>query len=216
MTIISTNQCLIAAHKLATFIKQTNDSNDSINSIREVKEKTRRIKSHQQNFREKNQDLTKQTMKNKSKQSMPRHKVARYKANSFVVSLALLSSCCCLLFLQATSAARQHHSQHDHQKLSSALTISDENNEQDITRIGNSNQVSARISRDSELRVKQATCGYPGSPAHASVSFSNTPVVAGSSASYTCDNGYELLGPPRRVCQANGTWAPIGIPFCGK
>jgi hypothetical protein len=60
------------------------------------------------------------------------------------------------------------------------------------------------------------TCGYPGSPAHASVTFNTSHVVAGTAASYTCDNGYELLGPPRRICQANGTWAPIGIPFCGK
>lgn len=61
-----------------------------------------------------------------------------------------------------------------------------------------------------------ATCGYPGSPAHASVSFNTTHVVAGTAASYTCHNGYELLGPPRRICQPNGTWSPIGIPFCGK
>lgn len=59
-------------------------------------------------------------------------------------------------------------------------------------------------------------CGYPGSPAHASVTFNTSSVVAGTAASYTCDNGYELLGPPRRVCQANGTWSPAGIPFCGK
>lgn len=60
------------------------------------------------------------------------------------------------------------------------------------------------------------TCNYPGSPAHASVTFNTSQIVAGTAASYTCDNGYELLGPPRRFCQANGTWAPVGIPFCGK
>lgn len=60
------------------------------------------------------------------------------------------------------------------------------------------------------------TCGYPGSPAHASVTFNTSHVQAGTAASYTCDNGYELLGPPRRICQASGSWAPIGIPFCGK
>lgn len=60
------------------------------------------------------------------------------------------------------------------------------------------------------------TCGYPGSPAHASVTFNTTHVVAGTAASYACDNGYELLGPPRRICQGNGTWSPVGIPFCGK
>lgn len=61
-----------------------------------------------------------------------------------------------------------------------------------------------------------ATCGYPGSPAHASVTFNTSQVTVGTAASYTCDNGYELLGPPRRLCQANGTWSPVGIPFCGK
>ena len=67
-----------------------------------------------------------------------------------------------------------------------------------------------------QLVQPQPTCGYPGSPAHASVTFNTTHVVAGTAASYTCDNGYELLGPPRRVCQANGSWSPVGIPFCGK
>lgn len=68
----------------------------------------------------------------------------------------------------------------------------------------------------SSVAAGTPTCGYPGSPAHASVTFNTTHVVAGTAASYTCDNGYELLGPPRRVCQANGTWSPVGIPFCGK
>lgn len=78
-----------------------------------------------------------------------------------------------------------------------------------------------RLQRDTitgaELVPAQpATCGYPGSPAHASVTFNTSHVVAGTAATYTCDNGYELLGPPKRICQANGTWSPIGIPFCGK
>lgn len=58
-------------------------------------------------------------------------------------------------------------------------------------------------------------CNYPGSPAHASVAFTNDKMLSGTVATYTCDNGYELLGPSRRVCQANGTWTPMGIPFCG-
>ena len=67
-----------------------------------------------------------------------------------------------------------------------------------------------------EAPQRAASCGYPGSPAHASVTFNTSQVVVGTAASYTCDNGYELLGPPRRICQANGSWSPIGIPFCGK
>lgn len=77
---------------------------------------------------------------------------------------------------------------------------------------------SLRLQRDTPMGPADATgtCGYPGSPAHASVTFNTSLVVAGTAASYACDNGYELLGPPRRICQANGTWSPIGIPFCGK
>jgi hypothetical protein len=59
-------------------------------------------------------------------------------------------------------------------------------------------------------------CGYPGSPGHASVAFSSETIESGTIATYTCDNGYELLGPPRRTCAENGTWVPPGIPFCGK
>lgn len=81
---------------------------------------------------------------------------------------------------------------------------------------------SQRLQRDAVVSpatgsdLAGATCGYPGSPAHASVTFNSSHVVAGTAASYACDNGYELLGPPRRICQANGTWSPVGIPFCGK
>ena len=41
-------------------------------------------------------------------------------------------------------------------------------------------------------------------------------VSAGTIAEYTCDRGFELLGPARRLCGENGTWSPQGIPFCGK
>ncbi|GBM26179.1 Sushi, von Willebrand factor type A, EGF and pentraxin domain-containing protein 1 [Araneus ventricosus] len=57
-------------------------------------------------------------------------------------------------------------------------------------------------------------CGYPGSPAHASVSFSTEVIGPATVATYTCDSGFEILGPARRVCTANGTWTPQGIPFC--
>lgn len=35
-------------------------------------------------------------------------------------------------------------------------------------------------------------------------------------ATYTCERGFELLGPARRQCQADGTWTPEGVPFCGN
>jgi len=61
-------------------------------------------------------------------------------------------------------------------------------------------------------------CGYPGAPAHSSVEFSEAggggEHGVGSIAEYSCDRGFELLGPARRVCGENGTWSPQGIPFC--
>ncbi|KAG8188357.1 hypothetical protein JTE90_022557 [Oedothorax gibbosus] len=64
------------------------------------------------------------------------------------------------------------------------------------------------------LSTTVSACGYPGSPAHASIAFSTEVIEPGTTATYTCDPGFELLGPGRRVCTANGTWVPQGIPFC--
>jgi len=59
-------------------------------------------------------------------------------------------------------------------------------------------------------------CGFPGAPAHSTVTFSPSEDEAreGTIAEYSCDRGFELLGPARRVCGTNGTWSPQGIPFC--
>ena len=59
-------------------------------------------------------------------------------------------------------------------------------------------------------------CGFPGAPAHSTVEFSTPTVEPGTVARYTCDRGFELLGPARRMCGTNGTWVPQGIPFCGE
>jgi len=59
------------------------------------------------------------------------------------------------------------------------------------------------------------TCGYPGSPAHATVTFSSDTLEVGTVATYVCNNGYELLGPRRRTCQADLRFSPAGVPFCG-
>lgn len=65
-----------------------------------------------------------------------------------------------------------------------------------------------------------SACGYPGSPAHANIKFNpdnrenSGTYQAGTIALYTCDNGYDLLGPSRRTCYNNGTWLPPGVPFC--
>ncbi|KYN41919.1 Sushi, von Willebrand factor type A, EGF and pentraxin domain-containing protein 1 [Trachymyrmex septentrionalis] len=36
----------------------------------------------------------------------------------------------------------------------------------------------------------------------------------GTRATYSCERGFELLGPARRDCQAEGSWVPEGVPFC--
>nr|XP_012232522.1 PREDICTED: uncharacterized protein LOC105678072 isoform X2 [Linepithema humile] len=75
-----------------------------------------------------------------------------------------------------------------------------------------------------------AGCGYPGAPAHSSVRFTGTDIddvideedallkdtalPEGTVATYSCERGFELLGPTRRECQADGTWTPEGVPFC--
>ncbi|XP_034943551.1 uncharacterized protein [Chelonus insularis] len=73
-------------------------------------------------------------------------------------------------------------------------------------------------------------CGYPGAPAHSHVRFSGdsledvldeeeslikeTSFSSGTVATYSCERGFELLGPSRRQCQPDGTWTPEGVPFC--
>ncbi|XP_018338523.1 PREDICTED: uncharacterized protein LOC108746318 isoform X2 [Trachymyrmex septentrionalis] len=74
-----------------------------------------------------------------------------------------------------------------------------------------------------------AGCGYPGAPAHSSVRFTirdsdiideedellkDTMLPVGTRATYSCERGFELLGPARRDCQAEGSWVPEGVPFC--
>jgi len=56
-------------------------------------------------------------------------------------------------------------------------------------------------------------CRFPGAPAHSNVAFSDENLGPGSVATYTCERGFELLGPSRRTCE-NGVWLPEGIPFC--
>ena len=60
-------------------------------------------------------------------------------------------------------------------------------------------------------------CGFPGSPAHSTVHLDEESTYSpGAIATYTCDQGFELLGPSAKVCSKNGTWTPPGIPFCGN
>lgn len=47
------------------------------------------------------------------------------------------------------------------------------------------------------------------------MTFTDPDLGNGAVASYSCERGFELLGPARRVCDS-GNWVPEGIPFCGK
>lgn len=60
-----------------------------------------------------------------------------------------------------------------------------------------------------------SSCSFPGAPAHSTVQFTDDSLASGTVASYSCERGFELLGPARRVCDS-GQWVPEGIPFCGK
>ncbi|GLV45530.1 uncharacterized protein CBL_02550 [Carabus blaptoides fortunei] len=64
------------------------------------------------------------------------------------------------------------------------------------------------------LAYAEQGCRFPGAPAHSSVIFSDETLGAGTVATYTCERGFELLGPARRVCEPDGRWLPDGIPFC--
>lgn len=59
-------------------------------------------------------------------------------------------------------------------------------------------------------------CRFPGAPAHSSVFFSDDSLGPETVATYSCERGFELLGPARRVCGRDGQWTPEGIPFCGE
>lgn len=75
-------------------------------------------------------------------------------------------------------------------------------------------------------------CGYPGAPAHSIVRFTvpgtqdvideedallkDRMLSVDTVATYYCERGFELLGPARRQCQADGSWLPEGVPFCGE
>ncbi|XP_069679160.1 uncharacterized protein [Periplaneta americana] len=57
-------------------------------------------------------------------------------------------------------------------------------------------------------------CRFPGAPAHSSVFFSDDSLGPETVATYSCERGFELLGPARRVCGRDSQWTPEGIPFC--
>lgn len=66
------------------------------------------------------------------------------------------------------------------------------------------------------LAVVAAACPPPGTPKNGQLTTSRnaTSYATGETATYTCNKGFELLGPAKRVCQTDNTWYPDGHPFC--
>ena len=48
-------------------------------------------------------------------------------------------------------------------------------------------------------------CSELSNPANGGVSW--TGLTSGSTATYTCNTGYQLTGAQTRTCQSNGTWS---------
>lgn len=59
-----------------------------------------------------------------------------------------------------------------------------------------------------------STCNRSERPQNAGEFYSNSKFLPGTKVNYVCDPGYELLGPQQRTCQSNGSWTPMGLPFC--
>lgn len=61
--------------------------------------------------------------------------------------------------------------------------------------------------------VAALQCGFPGRPAYGRVSLIRDAYDEGVTVSYSCDNGFNLLGQGSRTCQSNGTWSGK-LPVC--
>ena len=59
---------------------------------------------------------------------------------------------------------------------------------------------------------QEVSCGFAPVIPHASVIVSKT--TFGSQVTYNCNRGYVLMGDPKMVCIANGTWAFVDRPRC--
>lgn len=55
-------------------------------------------------------------------------------------------------------------------------------------------------------------CGYPGEPAHGTLSYSSDYKV-GEVVRYSCEEGFVMFGPQERTCTENGTWTD-SVPLC--
>ncbi|XP_064486820.1 sushi, von Willebrand factor type A, EGF and pentraxin domain-containing protein 1-like [Ornithodoros turicata] len=61
--------------------------------------------------------------------------------------------------------------------------------------------------------VEGHKCGFPGRPAYGRVSLIRESYSESTTVTYSCDNGYNLLGQATRTCQSNGSWTGK-LPVC--
>jgi hypothetical protein len=60
------------------------------------------------------------------------------------------------------------------------------------------------------------SCPHPAIPLYSQVTLSDEQNLnPGSTATYKCDDGYELFGPSIRICSNEGKWSGE-LPYCGK
>ena len=63
-----------------------------------------------------------------------------------------------------------------------------------------------------DLIFEVKDCGEVENPEHGDANDDVTTV--GQSVEFTCDIGYELVGPKEAECKPNGKWDPEDIPVC--
>ncbi|XP_023241847.1 C4b-binding protein beta chain-like [Centruroides sculpturatus] len=65
------------------------------------------------------------------------------------------------------------------------------------------------------VTVTAQICPQPAIPLYATVALSNENITAGTAATYTCDDGYQLFGQSSMTCGADGKWSGE-LPYCAQ
>ena len=66
------------------------------------------------------------------------------------------------------------------------------------------------------ITIDGKSCSHPAVPLYAQVILSDEQFLQpGSTATYKCDDGYELFGTATRTCNLDGQWSDE-LPYCGK
>merc|ERR1711872_241700 len=67
------------------------------------------------------------------------------------------------------------------------------------------------------MSLDKSVCPMPpyyqieGGLPHGTVTFvTNGTVMAGAEVTYSCEDGYQLLGPNTLTCEESGEWTPVG------